>query len=164
MDTTYDSRMDHHLPSESAERFEMHYSGFWIRFWAYLIDVIIIGSVVRIIVNPLFVLMKIPTNDKFIFSPISILDALIFFLYFVLLTKYFQQTLGKMIFGIKVISLNSEGLTWSKVLFRELVGRYISKTIFILYLVTAFTPKKQGVHDLFADTSVIHENTFKKVK
>lgn len=78
------------------------------------------------------------------------------------MTKYFNQTLGKMIFGIKVTSLKEENLNWGTILFRELIGRYISKTIWISYIIVALTPKKQGLHDIFADTQVIHEKLFIK--
>jgi uncharacterized RDD family membrane protein YckC len=48
-------------------------------------------------------------------------------------------------------------LTWDTVLFREWIGRFISASIWILYAIVAFLPKKQGLHDLFADTAVVHE-------
>lgn len=35
------------------------------------------------------------------------------------MTRYFQQTLGKMIFGIRVISSNGAKLTWSQLFFLE---------------------------------------------
>ncbi len=73
------------------------------------------------------------------------------------MTKYFQQTIGKMVFGLKVIPLNEKPLSWGTIIFREGIGRYISATITILYAIVAFTPKKQGLHDIFADTSVVHE-------
>lgn len=41
-----------------------------------------------------------------IFSLDNILSGLLFFSYFVLLTYFFQQTLGKMITGISVIDKN----------------------------------------------------------
>jgi uncharacterized RDD family membrane protein YckC len=60
------------------------------------------------------------------------------------------------------LSSKEETLNWGTVLFRELIGRYISKTIWIGYIIVAFTPKKQGLHDIFADTQVIHEKLFTK--
>ncbi len=67
-----------------------------------------------------------------------------------------------MVFGLKVISLKEEKLTWGTVLFRELIGRYITFStgiLHLLYILVAFLPKKQGVHDLIADTVVIREKT-----
>jgi uncharacterized RDD family membrane protein YckC len=137
-------------------------AGFWIRLWAYLIDLLVVSSVNRILIYPLFELIGLNKNNSFIFSPVSIATAVIFFAYFVFMTKYFHQTLGKMIFGLKVTSLKEETLNWGTVLFREFIGRYISKTIWIGYIIVAFTPKKQGLHDIFADTQVIHEKLFTK--
>ncbi|WP_191566981.1 RDD family protein [Metabacillus idriensis] len=161
MDATFEEEHNHEQPLQKFEEshpvMNVHYAGFWLRFWAYLIDLIVIGSVNRILFHPLFSWLDIPTSDRFIFSPIQICTALSFYLYFVFMTKYLGQTLGKMVFGLRVVSLHQEKLTWSTVLFRELIGRFISKFTWIGYLVTAFTPKKQGVHDLFAETTVTTE-------
>ncbi|MFI8686001.1 RDD family protein [Rossellomorea sp. NPDC077527] len=132
-------------------------AGFWIRFWAYLVDLIVIGSITRLIVNPIFKLLDISLSDGSMFAPISILTSIVFYGYFVLMTKYFSQTIGKMVFGIRVIQLNGAKPSWGTILFRELIGRFISTTVFILYVVVAFTNKKQGIHDLFADTTVVQE-------
>ena len=133
------------------------YAGFWTRFWAYLLDLIVIGSINRMIINPLFRALDVPLMEDGVFSPMAIATAIVFYLYFVLMTKFLGQTLGKMVFGLKVVELDGKGLTWGTVIFREWVGRFISATILILYVVVAFTKKKQGLHDLFADTTVIYE-------
>ncbi|MGQ4665987.1 RDD family protein [Metabacillus halosaccharovorans] len=137
-------------------------AGFWVRFWAYLVDLLVIGSVNRIIIYPLFSFIGLDTSDSFIFSPVSIATAITYFAYFVFMTKFLNQTLGKMIFGLRVVSNDDTSLNWSTIIFRELVGRYISKMIWIGFLIAAFTPKKQTLHDIFADTLVIHEKVFSK--
>ena len=133
------------------------YAGFWTRFWAYLLDLIVIGSINRMIINPVFRALDVPLIEDGVLSPMAIATAVVFYLYFVLMTKYFGQTLGKMVFGLKVVELDGKGLTWGTVIFREWIGRFISATIMVLYVVVAFTKKKQGLHDLFADTTVIYE-------
>ncbi|WP_396954093.1 RDD family protein [Neobacillus niacini] len=136
--------------------YPIRFAGFWMRFWAYLLDLIVVGSLVRLIIKPAFRILDISIAEFNMFAPISIASAVIFYLYFVLMTKYLQQTLGKMVFGIKVVDLNREQLTWGTVLFREWIGRFISATIIVGYVIAAFLPKKQGLHDLFSDTMVIH--------
>lgn len=131
--------------------------GFWMRFWAYLLDLIVISSIGRLIVYPIFRALDLSLMKDDMFAPISILSAIIFYSYFVLMTRYFGQTLGKMAFGLKVIELDGKPLQWSTILFRELIGRFISASFIVLYIVVAFTNKKQGIHDLFADTTVIRE-------
>jgi len=133
-------------------------AGFWMRFWAYLVDLIVIGSIDRLLVKTIFRLFGISLDNTGMFSPFSVATAVVFYLYFVFMTKYTGQTIGKMIFGLKVVSIKDNNRTWGTILFRELIGRYLSTTIWILYIVVAFTPKKQGIHDLFADTTVVRED------
>lgn len=146
---------DANNPIQENEQ-SFRYAGFWMRFWAYLLDLIVVGSIERLLVKPLFRLLEIPLGEFNMFAPFSIASAIIFYLYFVLMTKYFKQTLGKMVFGIKVIDLKKDQLSWGTILFREWIGRFISATIVIGYIIVAFLPKKQGLHDLFSDTTVIH--------
>ncbi len=141
---------------QEPDTVSIRFAGFWMRFWAYLLDLIVIGSIERLIINPLFRILEVPLMEFNMFAPISIASAIIFYLYFVLMTKYFHQTLGKMVFGLRVIDLKSDKLSWGTILFREWIGRFISATIVVGYIVVAFLPKKQGLHDLFTDTSVIH--------
>ena len=138
---------------------EVKYAGFWMRFWAYLLDLLVIGSLNGIVVYPIFRALGLSLNDANMFAPVSIVTAIIFYAYFVLMTRFFGQTLGKMVFGLRVISLNDQSLSWGAIMFREWIGRFISGTIIILYVVVGFLPKKQGIHDLFADTTVIHERS-----
>ncbi|MGX6443045.1 RDD family protein [Neobacillus sp. K501] len=146
---------DANTPIQDSEQ-SFRYAGFWMRFWAYLLDLIVVGSIERLLVKPLFRLLEIPLGEFNMFAPFSIASAIIFYLYFVLMTKYFKQTIGKMVFGIKVIDLKKDQLSWGTILFREWIGRFISVTIVIGYIIVAFLPKKQGLHDLFSDTTVIH--------
>ena len=133
------------------------YGGFWMRFWAYLVDIIVIGSIVRLLINPIFRILDISLTSEDLFAPITIVTSIIFYTYFVLMTKFFGQTVGKMIFGLRVIHLEGKKLDWSTVLFREWIGRFISVSLTVLYVVAAFTEKKQAIHDLFVSTTVIHE-------
>lgn len=133
------------------------YAGFWMRFWAYLVDLIVIGSINRIIIYPVLRYFDLPLSESNMFAISSIATAITFYLYFVLMTKFLSQTLGKMIFGLKVIELHDEKIKWSTVFFREFIGKFISKFLFIGFILVAFLPKKQGLHDIFADTTVIHE-------
>lgn len=135
----------------------LHYAGFWMRFWAYLLDLIVIGSISRLLIYPIFRAVGIDTAADGLFSAVNIATALVFYLYFVLMTKQWGQTVGKMVFGLKVISLTDSGLSWKTILFREWIGRYLSVTIPFLYVLVAFLSRKQGLHDYFAGTTVIHE-------
>jgi|tagenome__1003787_1003787.scaffolds.fasta_scaffold20132643_2 uncharacterized RDD family membrane protein YckC len=145
------------LDDKATGRPNYKYAGFWMRFWAYLLDLVVIGSINGIIIYPTFRLLDVSINEASMFAPVSIVTAVTFYAYFVLMTKFFGQTIGKMVFGLKVIALEGQKLNWSAIIFREWIGRFISGTILILYILVGFLPKKQGLHDLFADTTVIHE-------
>lgn len=147
---------------EEVMFYERKPAGFWVRFWAYLIDLLVISGATSILLKPVFALIGIDTSTVSWYAPFAILSAILFYAYFVLMTKFFSQTIGKMIFGIKVISLQKDSLDWSTLLFREWIGRFISVTVLPLYFIVGFTPLKQGVHDFFADTTVVHEESFRK--
>jgi uncharacterized RDD family membrane protein YckC len=137
---------------------KVYYAGFWMRFWAYLLDLLVIASINQLLIYPVFRFLDFSIIKENMFAPISILTALTMYVYFVLMTKFFRQTIGKMVFGLKVVDCKNNSLSWSTVLFREVIGKFISKTIFFVgFLVIAFAPKNQGIHDMFADTSVILE-------
>lgn len=149
---------------EQVMLYERKPAGFWVRFWAYLIDLLVISAVTSILLKPVFALLGIDIATNNWYAPFAILSAILFYSYFVLMTKFFGQTIGKMIFAIKVVSLKKDTLDWSTLLFREWIGRFISVTILPLYFIVGFTPIKQGIHDFFADTTVVHEQSYRKRK
>lgn len=156
--------VQHHSKNANIVQYKLKYAGFWTRFWAYTIDSVIVWAVSGIILKPLFRIMDIKiSNPSFLlFSPYKIALLILFLLYFALMTKFLGQTIGKMILGIKVVGKNGKNLTWSTVIFREVIGRFISKLLTIPYLLVVFMPKKEAMHDLFADTYVVHEETYVK--
>lgn len=148
-----------------TDSFEHKPAGFWIRFWAYIVDMLILSSIGMLLIKPIFRLLSLELNDSTWYAPITLLTAFLFYAYFVLMTKFLSQTVGKMIFGIKVISKDKKSLSWGTVLFREWIGRLISIIPLNLpYLAVAFTPKKQAIHDMIADTLVIHEAVYDKTE
>lgn len=135
------------------------YAGFWIRIIAYLIDLLLIYSLSAILIKPLFILSGVSIYDKSPFSVFTLANLFIYLAYFILTTKLTDgQTIGKMIVGIRVICFKEEKLSWMTVLLREGVGRYILKTIPVLFLLAAFQRQKQHPIDMLCDTSVVTEN------
>ena len=146
--------IDYHLKS----------AGFWTRFWAYIIDLIVISSLTAITVKPLFYFTGWEEFQIMYLTPFQFAIALVFYGYFVIMTKIWGQTIGKMILGIRVVSENGQSLTWGTVLFREWIGRFISVTIKLLYIIVAFTPNHKAIHDFIADTKVVHERNYEKTE
>ncbi|MDO5713093.1 MAG: RDD family protein [Tissierellia bacterium] len=145
-------------PKEKADRIheeygnwdEFIYAGFWIRLIAFIFDLLVVSALRGILLSPI----------KLKLSPLSfgyeVLSIFVLLLYFVLMTKLNQgQTLGKMLLGLKVVSLRHHELTWWDVLTREFFSRYILQKVMILYIIAAFAPKKQHIGDMLSDTTVI---------
>src|SRR5690625_3898333 len=131
---------------------------FFTRLVSYIIDVVLIWAASQILIYPVLGMFGIKNLHLWlpIFSVENIASGLLYFLYFVLMTYFFRQTLGKMITGISVIDKDGGGLGFMQVLYRELVGRYINNTLaYIPYLMIIFTKNRMGLHDFFADTNVV---------
>lgn len=153
------------IPSTQQKNHYPNYffAGFWIRLFAYLVDLACISAITGIILGTIFNLAGWSRGTSLL-SVYGFLSVVIYLAYFVLLTKLNQgQTIGKMIFGIRVVCFTEAELSWSTVLVREAACRFILRTppFFLGYLVTVFTPNKQHLGDYFADTSVVTLNLVK---
>jgi len=124
----------------------MKYAGFWIRLVALAIDCIII----------------VPLNN-YILSYISdgsilriLVPNMIWWVYTAGLTySSLQATLGKKILGLKVVDLNGNRISFGKATGRFLASILSGLILGIGYLMVAFNPKKQGLHDQIAGTYVV---------
>lgn len=147
-----------------TEHYRAKYVGFWTRLWAYTIDLLVLSAISGIIIKPIFRVAgwEITNPSFFFFSTYKVTILILMLLYFALMTKYLQQTVGKMIMGIRVVAKDEGKLTWGSVIFREVIGRFISKMLVIPYLLVLFMPRKEALHDLFADTVVEHEHSYEK--
>lgn len=134
------------------------YVGFWLRIFAFSIDLLVIWSINRLIVQSLFLVLRYPLSEES-FSAFSLSKLAVYLLYFIVSTKWTNgQTIGKIIFGIRVVSFKEEKLSWGTVLIRECFGRYILKIFPFIYLMVLFTHEKQHLADFFSDTAVVSEN------
>src|SRR5699024_34152 len=119
-----------------------------------------------ILLSPLKFINEGEPIEAGIWTISGILGTIILYVYFVWMTKWKGQTIGKMIFGLKVINKEEKPLRWSDLISREVIGRFFYRVFWIinlLYLVVAFDRKKQGIHDKLADTVVIHEDELNHV-
>ena len=149
-------------PVESVEA--QQYAGFWVRFWAFLLDMLVLFSLNSLFIRSWFVFLDDGVQSIGPFATLTFIQAGTFFLYFALMTKFFGKTIGKMVLGIKVVSADGSPLTWKQIIFREGIVRLVyhiqifTISMFMwLYLFVAFVPTKRGLHDLVADTMVVHD-------
>ncbi len=90
-------------------------------------------------------------------TPILIfIRMLVAWLYFAIMeSSNLQATLGKMALGIKVTNLDRNKISFARATGRHF-GKYISLAIFgIGFIMIAFTPRHQGLHDILAETLVL---------
>jgi uncharacterized RDD family membrane protein YckC len=81
---------------------------------------------------------------------------LLAWLYEALLTSSsMQATPGKMVFGLRVTTLEGEQIGFGRATGR-FFGKIVSSIIiYIGFLMVAFTERKQGLHDMMASTLVV---------
>lgn len=135
------------------------HAGFWLRLLAWLIDSIILGVAYFLISIPFALGSAFAFRDpfEFIVGPFLIwfMGIIINWLYYSIMESSSKQgTLGKMILGIVVTDMSG-----NRVSFGRATGRHFAKIIsaiifYIGFLMIAFTEKKQGLHDIIAETLV----------
>jgi uncharacterized RDD family membrane protein YckC len=154
------------------------YASFGARFVAMIIDYIIIGVLQGVVITPILAVMGLGIasqaqgNDLENLSDAEAIGLVgtmmagigttlivvwsISLLYFAILeSSKSQASVGKMALGIKVTDVNGDRLNFGKALLRS-VGKVISGMImYIGYIMAAFTEKKQGLHDMIANTIVV---------
>jgi uncharacterized RDD family membrane protein YckC len=146
-------------------------AGFWIRFVAYLIDGLVLGVVAAVLLV-IFVVVAASTDntpdDEASPAVVALGLALIAafaaigWLYEALLTSSERAaTLGKMALGLRVVRADGARLSFGRATARYFLKVLITPMVplFIGYLLAAFTTGKKALHDLLAETLVIHQGS-----
>jgi uncharacterized RDD family membrane protein YckC len=149
-----------------------NYAGFWRRFVAIFIDIIIIGTLQFVVIAPILAAIGIGVSNSSamdtadpmamvatiaaIFSTVGIIGQVVQILYFTLMeSSKYQATIGKLALGIIVTDMNGGKLDFVKALIRN-VSKIVSGIILLIgYIMAAFTEKKQALHDIIAGTLVV---------
>ncbi|PYS54399.1 MAG: hypothetical protein DMG13_08570 [Acidobacteria bacterium] len=123
------------------------YAGFWKRFAAFIIDLLIIHTATGI----LTAITAGAGIVAVVFGP-WIYEAW-------MLSSGWQATVGKRALGMVVTGLDGRRISFARATGRHF-AKYISALIlFIGFIMAAFTAKKQALHDMIAETLVIHSGT-----
>ena len=142
---------------KTYQRTEPHYAGFWIRAAAILLDSLFLTGASLLIFQPL---RRAIGFGSVLFTLVDFLELVFYFLYVCLFTWWSGQTLGKMITGIRVVTAGQGRgtLSFGQVMLREVIGKVLSFFPFGLGLLWAgWNKRKQGWHDLIANTYVVWE-------
>jgi uncharacterized RDD family membrane protein YckC len=145
-----------------------NFAGFWLRFFAGIIDLLSI----MIITLPLAVALEYLISagmagaasesdiQSTVEETVSILGLLVFWLYFTLAeSSKFQATLGKKALGLRVVDMMGDRIGFSRANGRYF-GKYLSSlTLFIGLFMMGWTKKKQSLHDKMAGCLVVRANS-----
>ncbi len=136
---------------------QTRYAGFEQRFAAVVIDRILL-TVFDFIPWLLLGFSDAPLNYLFALPALLLLRVLLSWLYEALMISSPRRaTVGKITLGIEVVDLEGKRLSFARASGRHF-AKYISSLVLMIgYLVQPFTPKKQALHDMLADTVVIRD-------
>lgn len=131
----------------------VRYAGFWIRFVAYIIDIIaalILYGIVTFLLNLFFPVVGFV---------MSLLLTFIFdWLYYAILeSSSLQATIGKMAVGVIVTDLDIKRVSFGKASVRFWAKIISGLILSIGYIMAGFTEKKQALHDMIAGCLVIRK-------
>ena len=149
-----------------------NYAGFWLRFVAIIIDGILLGCLQWLVLAPILAAVGIGvasgdmmnTDDPMammgalaaLFSTVSLIGWVVNIIYFSLMeSSKYQATIGKLALSLKVTDLNGAPLDFTKALVRNLCKIISGMILLIGYIMAGFTEKKQGLHDIIANTLVV---------
>lgn len=140
------------------------YAGFWVRFGAWIVDVVIVAMLLlicRFTMAGLFSLISAsPFSGNVLFEH-TWKDIILYLsgtVYYVLCIWIAGTTAGKRMFRIRVVSVSEEGMTFTDALYRETVGKYLSGILLCLgFIIAGFDREKRTLHDILCDTRVIYE-------
>lgn len=143
--------------------------GFWIRLAAFAIDRIVAYLIAAAIAAAIGLSRTSGEIDPAIQQEVEVsLETLnysflllvwgIWVAYSTILTAWRGQTLGKMLLGIQVVDSEGNIPPWYRVLFRELVGKFVSEAILWLgYIWIGFDQNKRGWHDHLGGSYVVRK-------
>lgn len=140
---------------------KLDYAPFWKRVLAYIIDSTILGLIILLPLKSsssskfraIYDAMDLQAEFSFKVVIIGFISALIVILYFALLEYNLQQTIGKIILRIKVIS-KTKTLTFWQCFVRNLM-KFSSPLLFLDTLYILFKRTHQRFFDKIANTEVV---------
>ena len=131
------------MPNEMSSSQPANYAGFWIRFVAYLIDVVVV-----MIPGTIIIFAGLP-------SLINLVLGLAYYIYFP--SSEYMATPGKMALGLIITDEHGNRIGAGTAAVRY-IGYMISMiTVGIGFIIIGFTEKRMGLHDMIARTRVVYK-------
>lgn len=135
---------------------ELEYVGFWLRFWAFIIDSILAA----VILVPILRIYRGDAGWLDIYADTGPIDVFVQWVLPALAVLIFwvtrQATPGKMAIGATIVDAESgQRPTTAQYLGRYLAYYVSTIPLFLGFLWIAIDPRKQGWHDKLAGTVVV---------
>src|SRR5579864_1507677 len=143
-------------------RTEIAYAGFWRRVLAHLIDTTLLGSIggglvaLVLLVNPIDYAALI----RALLNAVLVYAALAWAYYSVLESSPARGTVGKIALDLFVGDVHGDPISFWRATARYWLKNLSSLFLMLGWLMAAFTPRKQALHDLLAGTLVLRRVTF----
>ena len=131
------------MPNEMSSPQPMNYAGFWIRFVAYLIDVVVV-----MIPGMLIISAGLP-------SILNLILGLAYFIYFP--SSEYMATPGKMALGLIITDEHGNRIGAGTAAVRYIGIIIASLPLGIGLFIIGFTEKRMGLHDMIARTRVVYK-------
>lgn len=154
-------------PSQDLQDLAVLFGGFWLRSIAFVIDLFLILLTIALFMVVGFIALEVGMGTVRNFTFFQKLKVLIPVLcpwgaifgvaYFTFCQGAWGQTLGKMIFGLRVIRKDGEPLGFGRALARTFFYLLSGIPFFLGFLWIALSPEKRGWHDRMAGTIVIRD-------
>jgi len=132
-----------------------HFGGFWIRLGARVIDLVLVTLALA-----LFEFVLRGSLHRYASPAEEGYWTLLWFvghwLYFAgLHASEWQGTLGKRALGLRVVDAQGQRISFARATGRFFAEILSSLILLVGYLMVAFTQRKQGLHDMLAETFVV---------
>jgi uncharacterized RDD family membrane protein YckC len=129
------------------------YAGFWRRLLAYLIDATFLFGIEFTLASAVYLLA--PGNLQAIANVAPVSGAIWWAYFAVLESSPARGTLGKMALSIYVGDLHGDPVTFRRAVLRNFLKTLSSLLLGMGWILAAFTPRKQALHDLLSGTLVL---------
>lgn len=173
------------VPGGNDAALSTDYAGFWKRVAAYIIDALVLW-IPNMLIGAIFGAnhaqetylqaklaagndpqLALQAFDAYFQSlgPALLAQTVVTWLYFALCeSSVWQATLGKRALGIRVTDLSGKRISFGRATGRYF-GKLLSAFIFCIgFLMVAWTQRKQGLHDMIAQTLVLNGRAGDKVQ
>ena len=129
------------------------FAGFWRRLLAYLIDATVLSGVYFAIYAAAHVLT--PDNVDVLSNVAPVCGAIGWAYYVICESSPARGTLGKIALGLHVADVHGDPITFWRAVRRNAFKLLSTLVLGIGWLMAAFTPRKQALHDVLAGTLVL---------